>query len=150
VLKRRAELNRGDEFRQEITQRATALQLPPADPLPQPPPPPSAADRIDAYVQRVRADQARASSAGLDEQTRILEAGSPEWAKEVIRKLWKDGANQRVLQILMAMEEKSRERILFAMLESNDEELKDLCEIMQKIGDGEPMRSLLEEAAKEP
>jgi len=150
VLTERAAQSRRDEFRQEITNRSTSLQLPPEDPKPLPPPPPSANDRIDAYEQRVKADIAKSRSAGLDEQTRLIENMRPDMAKEVIRKLWKDGFMQRVLQMLTAMEEKNQERILYAMRESDDEELKDLCEILQRIGDGEPMTSILEEAGKEP
>ena len=150
VIERRAERLRQLEYDQEITGRTSQYQLPPEDPKPLPPPPPSDNDRIDAYRQRVNADVARSRSDGLDEQVRIIEAGSPGWAKEVIRKLWKDGANQRVLQILLAMEDRPRERILFEMQESNEEELKDLCEILQRIGDGEPMASLIENASKEP
>ena len=146
----RAKRLRREEFSREITPRATSFQLPPEDSKPATPPPPSDADRIDAYVQRVNADKAKAQSAGLEEQTRLIENMMPDQAKEVIRRFWKDGAYQRVLQILLAMEDKPREKILFAMRESNDEELKDLCEILQRIGDGDPMTSIIDNAAKEP
>ena len=73
----------------------------------------------------------------------------PFQAKEVIRNLWQENP-QRVLQMLSGMEERSRQRILYAMDESDDEELKDLCEILQRIGDGEPMLSTIERAANEP
>jgi len=150
MIAERAKRLREDEFRRDVTQRAASLQLPPEDPKPQPPPPPSAAERIDAYKKRIADDLAQSEAAGLDEQTRLIANMVPDQAKEVIRKLWKDGANKRVVQMLTAMEEKERERILYAMRESNDEELKDLCEILQRIGDGEPMRSVIQKAAEEP
>jgi len=150
TLDRRAARLLSDEFRQDITQRALSLQLPPEDPKPELPSPPSAAERIDAYEKRIAADLARSRADGLDEETRLIANMIPDQAKEVIRKLWKDGANKRVIQMLTAMEDRERERILYAMRESNDEELKDLCEILQRIGDGEPMASAIKEAAKEP
>ena len=150
VIAHRAERLRQEEFIREISGQRASFPLPPEDPSPAPPPPPSAADRIDAYVQRVSADRAKAQSEGLDEQTRLIERMQPDQAKEVIRRLWKDGFQQRVLRILLAMEDKPREKILFAMRETNDEELKDLCEILQRIGDGEPMTSIIDEAAIEP
>ena len=113
-------------------------------------PPPSDADRISAYEKRVQTDQAKSQSAGLEEQTRVIEEASPDWAKDVILRIWKDGATQRVLQMLMAMEDKPRAKILYAMQTTEDEEAKKLCEILQKIGDGDPMTSILKDAAKEP
>jgi len=153
VLADRAGRLRQEEFRREITPRAFSFQLPPEEPGPPPPLPPSDNERISAYQQRVNADVARVTSDGFDEQTRLIENmanRNPDQAKEVIRRLWRDGANQRVLQILLAMEDRPRERILFAMQETNDEELKDLCEILQRIGDGEPMRSIIDDASREP
>jgi len=151
VLARRAERLRAEEYHQAITQQIATLPPPPEEPKPPPPPPaPSDAERISAYTQRVREDLARATTAGLDEVTRLIGKADPDWAKEVIRKLWKDGANQRVLQMITAMEDRERERILYAMQESNDQELKDLCEILQRIADGEPMTSIINNAAKEP
>jgi len=150
VMARRAERLREEEFRQEITQRAGQWQLPPEEPRPQPPPPPSDADRISAYEQRVQADIARSRSAGLAEQTRLLATMLPDDAKEVIRRLWREGQNQRVMQMIMDMEDRPRERILFAMRVSDDAELQDLCEILQRIGDGEPTTSIIQNAAREP
>ena len=150
ILNARAERLLKDEFDQEITQRAVALPLPPEEPKPQPPPPPSADERIDAYEKRVAADRAKAQTEGLDEQIRLIANMRPDQAKEVISKYWKEGQNKRVIQMLTTMEDKERERILYAMRESNDEELKNLCEILQRIGDGEPMTPIIKDAIKEP
>jgi len=151
ILEQRAIRDREDEYRQEITGRATSFALPPAEPGPPPPPvPPSDAERISAYQQRVNADRASAQSAGFASMTETLSRASPEWAKEVIRRYWKEGQQRLVLDALTALEERPRERILFAMQETDDEELKDLCEILLRIAAGDPMTSIIEGAAREP
>jgi len=150
VLERRAANLRREEFERDITQRAVFWQLP-ADEPPPPPPPPDDTEKIDAARKQADAEYDRIKSAGLAEMTRIIGSEMPpNKAKEVIRRLWKDGAMRRVLQVLTDMEEKPRGRILNAMQETNDEELKDLCEILQRIGDGEPAASALNEQTKEP
>ena len=150
VLERRAIRNREEEFR-GITQEVAALPPPPAPPIPEPPPPvPSEADRISAYERRVNADKAKANTAGLDDLTDILSNATPDWAKEVLRKWWKDGQNQRVLQVFASMEDRERKRILYSMQQDDPDELKDLTEILQRIGDGEPTTSIINNAAREP
>jgi len=149
-LERRAQRGLEDEFNREITQRAVQWQLPLGEPEPPPPPPPSDADRISAYERRVQADIARSRTDGLAQLTDILTRANSEWAKEVIRRLWQEGHNRLVIDALLELEERPRERILFAMQETNDEELKDLCEIWLRIAAGEPRTSILEEAAREP
>jgi hypothetical protein len=138
-------------YHRESAQQIDSFTLPPEDLKPGPPPPPSTAERIDAYERRIRGDLAKAQAAGLDEETRLLEDKNldPAQAKEIIRKLWKDDPN-RVLTMLLAMSDKRRGEILYAMQQTNAEELKDLCEILQRIGDGEPRASIIKEAAKEP
>jgi hypothetical protein len=138
-----------EEYRQESTRQIASFVLPPEEPKPVPPPPPSEASRISAYEKRVKADLAKTQSEGLDEQTRLLENMEPEQAKEVIRKLWKEDPN-RVLTMLLAMPDKRRGEILYTLQQDNAEELKDLCEILQRIGDGEPKASIIKGAAKEP
>ena len=145
VLEARAARLRESEF-QEIRQTVFAQPPPREEPLPEPPAEPSDAERIGNYERRIAADRARAQSAGLAEQTDLIENMTPFQAKEVIRNLWQE-APQRVLQILMGMDERARQRILYAMEETDEEELRDLCEILQRIGDGEPMTSLINEAA---
>ena len=137
---------------QTVRQQIADLPLPPPGEPVAPPPSsvPSSADQISAYLKRVQADLAKARTAGLDEQTRLIENMDPEQAKEVIRKFWKDGQQQRVLTMLLDMTDKRRGEILYTMEQENTEELKDLCEILQKIGDGEPMSSIISQAAEEP
>jgi hypothetical protein len=149
VLERRARRIREEEFNRDVTNQVTAYPLPPEEPKPELPPEPSAAERINAYEKRVKADLEKSRTAGLEEETRLLENMDPDQAKEVVRKLWKDGAMQRILQMLIAMEDKRRGEILYAMRQDNAEELKDLTEILQKIGDGEPTTSIINKAGAE-
>ena len=149
VREERARRFRENEFQRDVRQQSASFSLPPADPPSLPPPPPSDAERISAYEQRVRADTARSQAAGLADQTDLIENMEPVKAKEVIRRLWKEDPN-RVLQMFSAMEDRRRKDILYAMEETNDEELKDLCEILQRIGDGAPTTSIIENAAREP
>ena len=111
--------------------------------------PPSGAERISTYERRTQADIAGVRSDGLAQLVDVLSAGSPEWAKGVIQSLWKEGHNRLVLQALFDLAERPRNRILFAMQETNDEELKDLCDILLRIAAGEPRTSILEAVAKE-
>jgi hypothetical protein len=50
--------------------------------------------------------------------------------------------------MLLDMEERPRRRILYAMETSEDAELRDLCDILQRIGDGEPMLSMINDAER--
>ena len=151
MLERRAMRNMERDYFEGVTQSVAALPPPPEPPKPEPPPPvPSDAERISAYDQRVKADVARANSAGLGDLTDIIGNADTDWAKEVIRKFWKDGENKRVLQMFAAMEDRERKKILYAMQQDVTDELKDLCEILLRIGDGEPMTSILNNAAREP
>lgn len=90
----------------------------------------------------------KAKSEGMMEFTRSIEAMEAEAAKDVILRLIKDhAATERVLIALLAMEEKKRDEIYAAM--QGEEELKELCILLQRIGDGEPMRKVLEDAEKQ-
>ena len=151
MLERRAIRRMERDYFENVTQSVASQPPPPEPPKPEPPPPvPNDAERISAYDQRVKADVAKANSAGLDDLTDIIGNADTDWAKEVIRKFWKDGETKRVLQMFAAMEDRQRKKILYAMQQDITDELKDLCEILLRIGDGEPMTSILNNAAKEP
>jgi len=150
TIARRAMRDRNEEYNKDVTQPVASYTLPPEMPKPAPPPPPSDAEEISAYVKRVKDDLAKAKSAGLDEVIRIFENMDPDQAKEAIIQHWKDGKIQRVLDVFDGMEEKRKDNILDAFLVTNEEELKILNEILQRIGDGEPMTSVIENAAKKP
>ncbi|GHT10406.1 hypothetical protein FACS1894170_02440 [Planctomycetales bacterium] len=148
VLARRAARNREAEFQQDTYIPQIAAEPVPEPPKIEPPPVVDDAAKISAFEKKVKEYQAKARSAGLAEETRLLENMDAEQAKEVVRKLWKDGAIQRVLEMLLAMEDPKRGGILYAMQQDKSEELKDLCDILQRIGNGEPMASVIDEAAK--
>jgi len=140
-----------DDYNRDVTQQIASFSPPPKDPEPTPPPPqPSSAERISAYEKRIADDLAKAQSSGLDEQTRLLENADPEWAKTVLLQDWKDGKYQRVLTILLDMADRRRGAIFYAMQPDNEEELKAIGEMLQRIGDGEPMSAVIKDAAKEP
>ena len=150
MIAERAKRVLSDEY-QEVRQQVVGLPLPELEEPPPPPPPaPNDAERISDYEKRVQADLAKARQEGLDEVTRFLENTDPDQAKEVLRKFWKDGKNRQVITVLLDMADKRRDEIFRAMQQDNAEELKDLCEILQRIADGEPKSSILNEAAKEP
>lgn len=144
VLELRAKRLREEEFKRDSSEKnVTELML--AD-----------EKRIDAKIARleklrkdyddhVKKSTTDAKAAGLAEQTRIIEAAEPEFAKDIILGIIKDfGDTRRVLEMLLAMEEKNRDEILFAM--EGEEELKELVVLLQKIGNGEPLADVLNEA----
>ena len=149
VLEERVRQRLEDEYRQDVRQTARSLPSPPEVPRTEAPAVPSDAERISDYERRIAADRAKAESEGLANLIETLEGMPPDQAKEVIRRFWKE-TPQRALQVLMGMEERTRQRILNAMQATVDEELKDLTEILQRIGDGEPMTSIINDAAREP
>jgi hypothetical protein len=149
VLERRAARIRDEEFLRRSVEQNVAVTPPVEVPQPQPETKTSKPedDREKRFEKKVKDYLDQAKSAGLSEETRLLEAMEPEQAKEVIRKLWKDGAVERVLTMLLAMEEKNRGEILYSM--QQNEELKDLCDILQRIGNGEPLSAAVEKIADE-
>jgi hypothetical protein len=148
VLELRAKRTREDEFQRESVGRTIVVAPPSVEtPAEEKKPEPKKEDSmIKAFEKRLAEEKKKANDAGLAEETRLLENMEPEQAKEVIRRLVKDGAMQRVLTMLLAMEERNRGEILYTM--QGEEELKDLCDILQRIGNGEPQTSLIDNAAK--
>ncbi|MDR1142138.1 MAG: hypothetical protein LBL62_10620 [Planctomycetaceae bacterium] len=149
VLELRAKRTREDEFQRGSIEKTIVIAPPPVEtPVAETKPEQKTKDDslIKAFEKRLAEEKKKAGEAGLAEETRLLENMEPEQAKEVIRRLLKDGAIQRVLTMLLAMEEKNRGEILYTM--QGDEELKDLCDILQRIGNGEPLTSLIDNAAQ--
>ncbi|MDR0337806.1 MAG: hypothetical protein LBI18_12020 [Planctomycetaceae bacterium] len=147
VLEHRAKRTREEEFQRESVEKTIAVLSPPPveAPTPETKPEPQNDSLIKAFEKRLAEEKKKAGEAGLAEETRLLENMEPAQAKEVIRRLLKDGAIQRVLTMLLAMEEKNRGEILYTM--QDEEELKDLCDILQRIGNGEPLTSFIDNAA---
>ncbi|MDR2754918.1 MAG: hypothetical protein LBC20_04365 [Planctomycetaceae bacterium] len=147
VLEHRAKRTREDEFQHESVAKTIVVAPPPAEtPVEEKKSEQKDDSLIKAFEKRLAEEKKKANDAGLAEETRLLESMEPEQAKEVIRRFIKDGAMQRVLTMLLAMEEKKRGEILYAM--QGEEELKDLCDILQRIGNGEPLTSLIDNAAQ--
>jgi hypothetical protein len=148
VLEHRAKRTREDEFKQESIEKTVVIAPPPVETPAEEIKPEQKKDdsMIKAFEKRLAEEKKKAADAGLAEETRLLENMEPEQAKEVIRRLLKDGAMQRVLTMLLEMEERNRGKILYTM--QGEEELKDLCDILQRIGNGEPQTSLIDNAAK--
>ena len=94
-------------------------------------------DRLDKYKE-----------AGLAEETRLIEEEfKPEFAKDVILNLIKEhGAVERVLVMLLRMDDRRRGEILARM--QKEPELKELCNLLQRIGNGEPFTKVIEDARK--
>jgi len=148
VLERRAARTREEEFQRNAIDKQIVITPPPPAEEPKPDEKTAKVDdsREKAFEKKVKDYLDKAREAGLAEETRLLEKMEPEQAKNVIQKLWKDGKVQRVLTMLLAMEDKNRGEILYTM--QTDEELKDLCDILQRIGNGEPLAAVIEDAAK--
>ncbi|GHT35125.1 hypothetical protein FACS189427_03750 [Planctomycetales bacterium] len=83
---------------------------------------------------------------GLSEETRLIEEAEPEMAKDIILGIIKEYNDyNRVLTMLLAMDEQKRGAILYAM--SGEEEQKKLVDLLQRIGNGEPLAKVAEDAA---
>lgn len=99
----------------------------------------------DSFDKHVNDYLAKAKAAGLAEQTRLIEEAEPELAKDIILGILKDYSDyDRVLTMLLAMDERNRGEILYAM--QGQEEQKKLVELLQRIGNGEPLSKVAEEA----
>ena len=137
VLERRAMRNRQDEFQQGI--RQPVLETPPLPGTPPPPPPPGPSEE---EIREVLNEAARAAARieGLTQLIEDIAALPPDAGKDVIRDIWRDDPD-RVMTILNEMEEIPRRRILRSFDTTDADELRDLVAILQRIGDGEPMVS---------
>ncbi len=101
----------------------------------------------EAFDKYVKDWQDSHRAAGLAEETRLLEEAEPEWARDRILELLRDhNATERVLTMLMAMDEANRSQILYTM--QGGPEQKELTDLLQRIGNGEPLTRVLEDAEK--
>ncbi len=99
----------------------------------------------EAFDRYVKDWQDKNRAAGLAEETRLLAEAEPEWARDRILELLREhGATERVLTMLMAMDEENRSAILYSM--EGGPEQKELVDLLQRIGNGEPMSKVLEDA----
>ncbi|MDR1924841.1 MAG: hypothetical protein LBQ66_10745 [Planctomycetaceae bacterium] len=94
---------------------------------------------IDDYI-------ASTKTAGLDEERDIIEGAEADMAKNMILGIIRDfGDWNRVLTMMQDMNPRKKREILYAM--EGEEEQKKLIEMLQKIGNGEPLAPEIEKAA---
>ena len=143
VLQVRAKRLREEEFAGQVGQPSETL---PGDELKINEKLKEIKDRREAFDKYVKDRLDEYKETGLAEQTRLIEEAKPEMAKDIILGLIKDhGAVERVLVMLLRMDDRRRGEILYRM--QKEEELKELCNLLQRIGNGEPFAKVIEEAA---
>ncbi|MDR2344976.1 MAG: hypothetical protein LBE18_02830 [Planctomycetaceae bacterium] len=95
---------------------------------------------IDDYI-------ASTKTAGLDEERDIIERAEPDVAKNILLGIIRDfGDWNRVLTMMKDMNPQKKREILYAM--EGEEEQKKLVELLQKIGNNEPIIQEIEKAAQ--
>jgi len=91
---------------------------------------------------------ASTKSRGIAEQTRLIEEAESDRAKDMILGILKEYNDyNRVLTMLLAMDERKRGQILYEM--TGEEEMKKLVDLLQRIGNGEPLAKVAEDAAEQ-
>ncbi|MDR1478365.1 MAG: hypothetical protein LBJ00_05430 [Planctomycetaceae bacterium] len=95
---------------------------------------------IDDYL-------ARTKNAGISEEREIIEMADPDVAKNILLGIIRDfGDWERVLTMIQDMNPRKKREILYAM--EGEEEQKKLVELLQKIGNGEPLAPEIKKAAE--
>ncbi|MGL4593765.1 MAG: hypothetical protein ACRCUY_03435 [Thermoguttaceae bacterium] len=103
--------------------------------------------REKAFKKTMQDALDKSKAAGLAEETRLIENADPEFAKDIILGIIKDsGDTNRVLTMLLSMDEAKRGGILYEM--TKQDELKELCNLLQRIGNGEPLSTVIADAQK--
>ncbi|MDR2762028.1 MAG: hypothetical protein LBB88_05455 [Planctomycetaceae bacterium] len=88
---------------------------------------------------------ASTKTAGIDEERDIIERADPDVAKNILLGIIRDfGDWNRVLTMIRDMNPQKKREILYAM--EGEEEQKKLVELLQKIGNGEPLAPEIEKA----
>ncbi|MCL2742993.1 MAG: hypothetical protein FWE67_03995 [Planctomycetaceae bacterium] len=91
---------------------------------------------------------ASTKSRGIAEQTRLIEEAESDRAKDMILGILKEYNDyNRVLTMLLAMDERKRGQILYEM--TGEEEMKKLVDLLQRIGNGEPLAKVADDAAEQ-
>ncbi|WP_153559082.1 hypothetical protein [Roseimaritima sediminicola] len=83
---------------------------------------------------------------GMQELTRTLQALAPEQAKDQLLRMMDDGRIEDVVNIVQATPLDKRTDILAEFV--SEAESKQLEEILRRIGEGEPAKSLIDRAAQ--
>ncbi|MDR1484147.1 MAG: hypothetical protein LBT09_04915 [Planctomycetaceae bacterium] len=103
--------------------------------------------REKAFKKHIDDYLASTKTAGLDEEREIIEKADPDVAKNILLGIIRDfGDWNRVLTLIRDMNADRKREILYAM--EGEEEQKRLVELLQKIGNGEPLTPEIEKAAQ--
>jgi hypothetical protein len=104
--------------------------------------------REKAFQKRINDYLASTKSAGIDEEREIIEGADPDVAKNMLLGILRDFEDwDRVLTMMQDMNPRKKREILYAM--EGEDEQKKLVEILQKIGNGEPLAPEIKKAADE-
>lgn len=95
------------------------------------------------FEKRLDDIQAKAENEGFIELTQMLETIDPALAKRYLLDMIEKSEEDRVVQLIKAMEQRRRAKIIDEMRE--DDEIEDMAEIFQRIADGDPTADLTED-----
>lgn len=99
---------------------------------------------FERRLKQVRDD---AQSLGIREVTQMIERLEPDLGKRHIKEMIDKGQYARVIAILRGMQITPRSDLLNEM--TQDEEVKNLAVIFQKLADGDPEEAVVQEAEEE-
>lgn len=103
--------------------------------------------RREAFNARLDDLQQGQTDEGMRELQRTLEVLPPDQAKTQLLMIFDDGEIDTVVNIVQAMSADKRKKILREFVEPDEE--KKLGEILRRLGEGEPLKSLIEEARQD-
>jgi hypothetical protein len=99
------------------------------------------------FEQRLIDLKKQAEEAGFQSETQMIAKMNPELAKQALLKILKmTGGVERVIMMFRGMDVSDRRKIIAKFQE--EPELDELVKVLQKIGDGEPEATLIDDAKK--
>lgn len=104
--------------------------------------------RREAFTKQLQELEAGARDEGMQEVQRTLEVLDPVQAKAQLVMMYDDGEIDTVVNIVQAMPPDKRKKILGEFVGPDDTEK--LHEVLRRIGEGDPKKSLIEQARREP
>ncbi len=103
--------------------------------------------RRDAFNAKLAEMEAGIRDEGLQQLKKTLEVLEPNIAKSQLSLLYADGEIDTVVNIIQAIAADKRKKIIGEFTSPEDQEK--LAEILRRIGQGEPKKSLIEDAKQE-
>ena len=103
--------------------------------------------RRDAFNAKLAEMEAGIRDEGLQQLKKTLEVLEPNIAKSQLSLLYDDGEIDTVVNIIQAIAADKRKKIIGEFTSPDDQEK--LAEILRRIGQGEPKKSLIEDAKQE-